>query len=47
MRVAMETLGLDQLTIVYPGDQAYEFDAAIDVKPLPAVRESLGGQALE
>jgi predicted AAA+ superfamily ATPase len=39
MGVAIETLGLDRLWVVYPGEAGYELDDRIEVIPLGAVRE--------
>jgi len=37
MHIAVHDLGLDQLWVVYPGDQQYSLDQKITVLPLAQV----------
>jgi predicted AAA+ superfamily ATPase len=37
MRIALEDLGLDHLTVLYPGDTSYDLDDRISVVPLSTV----------
>lgn len=37
MRIALEDLRLDHLTVIYPGERAYELDERISVVPLSAL----------
>jgi len=41
MRIAVSDLNLEQLFIVYPGQESYSLDAKIQVLPLPSIRERL------
>jgi len=42
MSIALESLRLDKLLIVYPGDEAWPVSEQITACPLHKVRESLG-----
>jgi uncharacterized protein len=39
IRIALEDLGLDRLTVVYPGDRDYDLDSKVRVVPLAQVAE--------
>ena len=41
MRIAVSDLNLEQLFIVYPGQESYSLDPKIQVLPLPSIRERL------
>jgi hypothetical protein len=41
MRTALETLDLERLYVVYPGDRAYPLHDRIDVLPIRALGELL------
>ncbi len=39
MRIAMTDLGLERLTVVYPGDRSYRLLEGIEVTPLVSLLE--------
>jgi hypothetical protein len=39
MHVSIESLKLDRLYVVYPGEEAYTLQKGVEVLPLPAARE--------
>lgn len=41
MHVSIESLKLDRLYVVYPGEEAYTLQKGVEVLPLPAARERL------
>lgn len=40
MRTALEDLGLERLTVLYPGSERYELDRRVRVLPLAELAES-------
>jgi hypothetical protein len=42
MRTALETLDLDRLYVVYPGERAYSLHDRIDVLPIRSLGETPG-----
>jgi hypothetical protein len=40
MRIALEDLELERITIVYPGDRSYDLDERISVMPLGSISDT-------